>query len=447
MLRRIAITAAINTVLLFLNPALAGEAGRVVFVDGDARVAGNPAAVGTAVNEGEPLQTGAKGHLYIKTVDNGFFVLRPASSGRIVSYQIDTEQPDNTRIKLELTEGVARHISGDAVKQARQNFRLNTPVAAIGVRGTDFTVFTTNDTSRVVVLSGGVVVSPFSGACTLAGNGPCEGTFSRELFASQANQVLQVSRGQEATQLLRGSKHSPDRIAPPRADEPGSANSYGTDGAKTSSDLDLIPAKSGSLANFVALPVIPLVPLVPLVPVVPPPVVPRPDVPKAQPLAWGRWEAVLGQEKQIDVVALLQSHQLVATNAYYALLRSNEGTWQRPEQGSMGFSLQSAQAAIVDERTRTVSAAGVENGKLQLDFVKSTFSTQFDLVSQSERFKLQSQGDITADGKLSGNYQFMSPTNMAVQGVINSDNASAAYLFQSRLDDARVASGATHWVR
>lgn len=444
MLRRIVISTAVNALLVFLNPAQAGEAGRVVFVDGDVRVAGNPASIDMPVNEGDELQTGAKGHLYIKTVDKGFFILRPASTGRIVSYQIDTQQPENTRIKLEILDGVARHISGDAVKQARQHFRLNTPVAAIGVRGTDFTVFTTKDTSRIAVLSGGVVVSPLSNGCKAAAYGPCEGVFSRELFANQTGQVLQVNRGQEATQVLRGSKNSPDRVAPPRLDEPGSGSISGKEGAKTSSDLDLVPAKSGSLGNYA---VVPVAPVVPVVPTPPSPIVPEPLAPKVQPLLWGRWEAVLDQGKEIDVAVLLQTHQLVATNAYYALLRSNEGKWQRPEQNSMGFSLQSAQAAILDEKTRIVSIAGVENGKLQLDFAKSTFSTQIDLVSQSERFKLQSQGDITSDGKLSGNYEFMRPTNMTVQGVINSDNASAAYLFRSRLDEARVASGATYWVK
>lgn len=428
MFRRIIVNIAISSVLLSwaLAQAQAGEAGRVIFVDGEVRVAGNSVTVGSPIHEGDQLQTGAKGHLYIKTIDNGFFILRPASTGRIVSYQIDNQTPANTRIKLEVNEGVARHISGEAVKKARQNFRLNTPVAAIGVRGTDFTVFTTNDTSRVAVQSGGVVVSPLSGTCNGAGYGPCEGVFSREISASQIGLVLQVTRGQETPELLRGSKFSPNSVSPPGHDEPGSGDLSNKDGTKTSADLDLTPVKSASIGNFFV-------------------VAPKP--PEVQPLVWGRWEAVLGQDKEIDVVSLLQTHQLIATNAYYALMRSREGTWQRPEQSNMGFSLQSAQAAILNERTRGVSAAGVENGMLQLDFAKSTFSTQFDLVSQSERFKLQSQGYVSADGRLEGNNQFMRPTNMAVQGVLNTDNASAAYLFQSRLDDNRVASGVTYWKR
>ena len=417
--------------VVFFGHAVADEAGRIVFVEGDVRVSGKPALQGSSVHEGDRIETGEKSYLYIKTVDNGFFILRPASSGRIVSYKIDSQQPANSNIKLEVTEGVARHISGEAVKKARQNFRLNTPVAAIGVRGTDFTVFTSGETSRIAVHSGGVVVAPFSGTCEVSGLGPCEGKLSKELFASQAGLVLQVVRGQETPQLLRGSNHAPNAVTPPRIDEPGEDASSSSEGAKTSSDLDLTPLKKKSLENLTTLQATKV-----------------PEITtKATPLAWGRWEAVLGQEKELDVAALSQTHNLMATNAYYALLRSKDAAWQRPKQDTMGFSLQSAQAAVLDEQTRIVSPATVENGKLQLDFSKSAFSTQIDLVSQSERFNLQSQGEITADGRLFGNNQFFRPTNMAVHGVINSDNASAAYLFQSRLDDRRVASGATHWGR
>ena len=154
------------------------------------------------MQEGELLTTGADGFIYVKTVDNGLFILRPNTKARIAAYHVDAKNPANTRIKLELLSGVARSQSGDAVKLARQNFRFNTPVAAIGVRGTDFTVFTDQDTSRVAVISGGIVVSGFAGACRPEGSGPCEGMASRELSASQRGQLLQVQRGQGAPQLM-----------------------------------------------------------------------------------------------------------------------------------------------------------------------------------------------------------------------------------------------------
>jgi hypothetical protein len=119
--------------------AHAGQAGKLIFVAGSAQVAGRHAVEGTAVQEGDLLSTGSDGFIYVKTIDDGLLILRPNSSARIVSYHVDRESPANTRVKLELLRGVARAQSGTAVKQARQNFRFNTPVAAIGVRGTDFT--------------------------------------------------------------------------------------------------------------------------------------------------------------------------------------------------------------------------------------------------------------------------------------------------------------------
>lgn len=419
MLRRIAVSAA----LLSLGFAHAGEAGRVVFVDSEALVNGKLAVVGSAVNEGDRLQTGAKGYLYIKMMDNGFFVLRPTTTGRVATYQIDGQNPANTHIKLEVSEGVARHISGDAVKDARENFRLNTPVAAIGVRGTDFTVFTTKDTSSVAVSSGGVVVSPFSGTCKVAGHGPCEGAASRELLASQLGQLVQVVRGRDSAEILRDSKQAPDKISPPHRDE-SAVGTMASDNANGSPKLDLFPSRSNSIDQLSPL---------------------THTVPSQPPLAWGRWEAFLELGKEIDVPALLQTHQLVGTNGGYALLRSKEGMWQRPEQSAVSFGLQGNRASIFDEQTRLQTAASVENGTLQLDFDKSTFSTQFDLVNQKDRVRLQAQGTVTPDGRLAGNSQFSLPTNMAVQGVLNNDNASAAYLFQSRLDQQRVASGVTYW--
>src|SRR5206468_13072945 len=178
-------------------------------------------------------------------------ILRPQTRARIVTYHIDEKNPANTRVKLELLSGVARAKSGDAVKLARQNFRFNTPVAAIGVRGTDFTVFTDNNTSRVAVISGGVVMSGFGGACRADALGPCEGSASRELSAAQRGQLLQLQRGETAPQLLQSSPLSPDQVSPPRADEPLS-HAGATGATNVAGQPNLDAEKTASLGNAVA---------------------------------------------------------------------------------------------------------------------------------------------------------------------------------------------------
>ena len=116
------------------------EIGRVLQVVGKAFVNGQAAHKGVTVFEGAQLSTGTDGYLYIQTIDNGFFILRPSSNASIPIYRVDGNSPQDSRFKFDLKNGTARSISGSAVAPARSNFRFNTPVAAIGVLGTDFTV-------------------------------------------------------------------------------------------------------------------------------------------------------------------------------------------------------------------------------------------------------------------------------------------------------------------
>jgi hypothetical protein len=407
----------------------AADAAHIVFAAGQATVGTRAALVGDTVREGEHLSTGGDGYLYLETLDKGFFILRPNSAGKIVTYQIDPVNPANSRIKLELISGVARHISGNVVKKSRDNFRFNTPVAAVGVRGTDFTVFADQDKTRIAVLSGGVVVSPLTGLCVAAGFGPCEGPTSRELFASATGQVLQINRGQ-VPMLMQGTDQSPNVTTPPRADEPvaskqGARSAPVTSAAVVSTSLGIDTFKTNKIGQLAAQ--------VAVVPAGPPS------------LIWGRWQPLLDKAIEVDVAALQSKNGLIATNNYFAVLRSNETTWQHPVQNSLGFSLQQSQAVILDESSRQLTQAKIENGQLQIDLARASFLTKFDLVSQSERFQLQSSGEVSSDGKLYGGNQFMRPNNMDVRGALANDSSAAAYIFQSRIDDRRIASGVTAW--
>jgi len=442
----------ITVTFMFVSAlAQAGEAARIVFTAGDTHVGGKPAALGNTVQEGDEVATGADGYIYLKTVDNGFLILRPSSRARIVAYHVDQNNPANTRVKLELLNGVARSISGEAVKQARQNFRFNTPVAAIGVRGTDFTVYTDQETSRVAVISGGIVVSGFSSACGPEGSGPCEGKTSRELFANQAGLLLQVRKGMAAPQLLPLSGNSPDMAAPPRNDEPSgktsSAPSVGS--ILAGADISLDPHKNaGLIARITAA--------APSTPQMPSPVViaevggGQPVVQPQRQIIWGRWQAIADNAANLDINnAINNKAQLLALNTYYAVLRSQGADWQMPATGNVGFALKQSDAIIVDESTRKISAARLENGKLNVDFATARFSTSFDLVSQqNQRSTFQAQGDVLRDGKLLGDNQLKLPTNMAVQGVMGGANGGeAAYIFQGRIDNQRLGTGITYWAK
>ncbi|MES2073270.1 MAG: FecR family protein [Pseudomonadota bacterium] len=431
-------------ILLFgaASLAYADEAGHIVFVSGKAEIGGQPVALNAAVSEGAELVTGADGYLYLKTVDNGFFILRPNSRARIVNYHVDQKNPANTQIKLELLSGVARSVSGEAVKQARQNFRFNTPVAAIGVRGTDFTVYTTQETSRVAVVSGGVIVSGFGGACAPQGTGPCEGGSSVELFARQRDQLVQISKGQIKPQLLQSNGASPDVVAPPRPDEPNGKAGASTNSPPSavssvlaSNDVNLDPKKDSDFATVIGT--TPNLPgTLPTTPV-------DPSAGSGQ-IIWGRWQTVFGLAPNIDVDKLSAQAKFIARNDYFALYQQKNTEWQLPTSGTMGFGLKDSAAYVNNQATGAVSVAKLENAVLQVDFAKTLFSTSFDLVSGSERFSRQAEGKVYSDGQFVALNTY--PNNLLVNGVLSSEKGgTAAYLFQTRLDDNRLASGATFW--
>ncbi|MYM38692.1 hypothetical protein GTP27_05050 [Pseudoduganella sp. CY13W] len=439
---------------LLANAVHAAEAGKIIFVAGAAKVASNAAVLNAPVNEGEMLSTGADGYIYIKTIDDGLFILRPNTQARIASYHIDSVNPANTRIKLELISGVARSQSGQAVKLARQNFRFNTPVAAIGVRGTDFTVSTDNETSRVTVLSGGITMSGFANGCRPEGTGPCEGAMARELSAAQKGQLLQLQRGQAAPQLLQGNTTlAPDLVAPPRSDEPGKPAS-GTASAPTEPSLDL--KKDQNLqqekANQKAIAQQPSTtkPSVPDVVVTPPeviisdPVVPVQPVVPPKEVSWGRYTAIADQPATSGL-SKAGAERLGMTEDF-VLFRSRTGsTLATPVQGSAAFALASGEAYIRNIDGTGKAAATLQNGVLAFDFGNSSFSTQFDLLTQNaETYKMASAGRVTSDGLFSSQTANIKTNNMSVTGALN-DLTSASYIFQGTPDSKHVVNGVTNW--
>lgn len=436
--------------------AQADEAARAVFVSGKVEMAGQSLAVDGIVSEGAELSTGADGYVYLKTVDNGFFILRPNSRARIVSYHVDQKNPLNTRIKFELINGVARSISGDAVKLARQNFRFNTPVAAIGVRGTDFTVHTTQDASRVTVISGGIIVSGFAAGCSPQGIGPCEGGASAELFARQHGQLLQITKGQVKPQLMQSSGVAPDIVAPPRADEPtakpAAANNAAVPVASAENNLDAQKAAENKLPLVAIVPAV-LVPIkepilappVVVPPVVVPPVVTPPVVdPLASQIIWGRWKAIENRDANIDLAQYSAAAKKIAIRDAFVILQRNNTQWQLPTAGSMGFALKDGEAYVNNQATGAISPAQIQNASLNVDFSKLRFTTSFDLLTNNEIFKRQAEGKVYSDGQFTALNFF--PSNLSVDGVLASEKGgSAAYLFQTHLADTRFASGILVW--
>ena len=128
---------------------------------------------GMVISVGDEIETRANGHVHIRFIDNALVSVRPNSRLSIDRYEFDASRPERSAVKFSLSDGVTRAISGEAAKAARDRFRLNTPVAAIGVRGTDFVVGAIKGATRALVNEGAISMAPYSEACSVEAFGPC----------------------------------------------------------------------------------------------------------------------------------------------------------------------------------------------------------------------------------------------------------------------------------
>ncbi len=193
------------------------KAGKVSFVAGQVEAVsatGEPRrlAAGDWVYAGERVDTGPNGFAYLRMVDQAFLALRPGTSLKIAVYEFDAARPEASRIGLELERGSVRSVTGKGGERAKDKFRLDTPLAAIGIRGTDFTVFSLDEATRVEISRGAVVVSPLGNGCRAGQLGPCEGALARELNASMERAFIEVHPGRMIR--LQEVKLDASRLAP-----------------------------------------------------------------------------------------------------------------------------------------------------------------------------------------------------------------------------------------
>ena len=161
------------------SESLASPVGEISLVIGKAFIESRRQQVarvsnGDFVREGDTIRTESSGHVHIRFLDDAVLSVRPLSQLEIIAYRFDQQDPKNSLVKLNLVQGTARTVSGEAAKSARDRFRLNTPIAAIGVRGTDFVVSATSESLKALVNDGAIVVAPYSAQCLEGGTGPCE---------------------------------------------------------------------------------------------------------------------------------------------------------------------------------------------------------------------------------------------------------------------------------
>ncbi|MFL9710583.1 FecR domain-containing protein [Methylobacillus sp. Pita1] len=132
-------------------------AGKVEFVHGLASIVdqqGNSrvASKGSEFDSGETLQT-VDGRMQVKFIDGGYISLQPNTSFKVEEYHYNGQQDGSERGIFRLIKGGLRAITGVIGHANKPNYRMDTPVATIGIRGTEFTA-SLNDAQRLLVKVG-----------------------------------------------------------------------------------------------------------------------------------------------------------------------------------------------------------------------------------------------------------------------------------------------------
>lgn len=117
--------------------------------------------VGADVSVGEVVVTGPSGQVQIIFDDNTRLVVGPRSALLIETYLMATS---NTAQKLTINAlgGSFRFITGNSPKPA---YSINTPTAAIAVRGTEFDLVVEPRITRVMLYDGALLICNAAGDC------------------------------------------------------------------------------------------------------------------------------------------------------------------------------------------------------------------------------------------------------------------------------------------
>ena len=416
---------------------------------------------GTLIHAGDRIETAEGGHVHIRFIDGALVSVRPTSRLVVEDYQYNPQQVKQSLVRFRLDKGVTRAISGAAAEGAKDRFRLNTPLVAIGVRGTDFVVSTQVNQTIATVNQGAIVMTPFGEGCSPQALGPCGSAFTRLLTAEMVNTRMEFRNtlAQPELKPFNGLK-PPDMsvaLADPRpsADPAATSREISRQARTPAAGDDVVTAalvqsavKSASDASMaVAQPQVPPAPIV-VTPVVVPPVVVAPvvvpaPVPLPPPqLAWGRWHstALDATDFASSRSEAGQGRNATVGNNDFILYRNPSGAAVVPT-GVANFDLQQAHARFTSP-SGALLPAQVQSGSLMINFGTNAYQTGLNVTSAATgNVGLQASGYINGDGFFSSR-----SATQVVAGAVANDGKSAGYLFEKAAAGG-ILSGITLWSR
>ncbi len=122
--------------------AYAASAGKFLVVIGDVRIVDEDgkerrAKRGTQLNQGDTIKTANRSLAQVQMADRGRISVRADTEMRLSSFQYKGPSDSKGSMTLRLLRGAMRSITGLIGRFNRKGYKLKTPHATIGIRGTD----------------------------------------------------------------------------------------------------------------------------------------------------------------------------------------------------------------------------------------------------------------------------------------------------------------------
>ena len=128
--------------------------GEFYFLTKDGRKVTGEEASKVPLEEGTKVVTGNDGHIKMTLPDNTTFIVGPNSDLVIDKFVYDSDKSPE-KIMATMTKGVFRWVTGKTAQHDPEQMKVNLPVVAVGIRGTDFEATVAPDGSGSVVLNFG----------------------------------------------------------------------------------------------------------------------------------------------------------------------------------------------------------------------------------------------------------------------------------------------------
>ena len=434
---------------------------RVSMAVGDAQRIGasgqvTPLSLGTQLSEQDRIITGKDAMVILIFSDQARVALRPDSELLIRRYKVDPNGAE-TELQLDLLRGTVRQISGRAAQKQPERYRLNTPIAAIGVRGTDFLAKSGEGLVEAYVHEGAIVVAPLGGAGTpgeipAANLGAGFGVqYSR---ADRSKNLERQNVGQNDVERLFGMRIA----ASVSTDRTAAGNTAGNAAQPDKKDrteqtvvASLAPARdrdatgvsmqsTASLAGGVvqsSVMMVPNTPELPSPPLVVPPVTSPEVLPPVTPpvvvqlptqLVWGKFTNPQKLPFALPVAyADVKDgrHTTVGELGQYALWRDGvNGPLDKSLRGQAQFAL-AAGEAFYQQAGKTL-AVNLTDPRLQVDFDRLSFNTQIGLSGAGvPAQQLNVSGRMNDEGVFLG-----TASGQRVAGALSRNGVEAGYLFK-----------------